>query len=260
MHIAASRQGDPILQGGGGKFAWTCRADNALSCALTEIDVDVHIPLDISIHFIPSRAKTHPCLDSPHQLAHGRPMSANLLDEFLSDPLAPPPGGQVSVEKPAIQKIRYTHDAMVDCLIQNPAISQNDLAKIFNYSVSWISQVITSDAFQARLAARRAEITDPILQASVEERFKGLVSRSLEILSEKLNKPAAEVPDNLALKALEISSKAAGYGARESSSKVEVNMDIHLTQMGEKMTQLLQRKRTAIEGQAEPPALEDPGV
>lgn len=156
-----------------------------------------------------------------------------------------------------VTKVSYTHAAMIDEIIANPCISQNQLAAHFGYSAGWISQVISSDAFQAQLAARTGQLVDPVLQVSIETRFKGLVARSLEILAEKLNGPASSIPDNLALRALELSSRALGYGARPEA-KIEVNVTNHLDQLGENLVGLLKRKKMealedqAIDGQTSP--------
>jgi hypothetical protein len=69
-----------------------------------------------------------------------------------------------------IAKVGYTHDAMVDQLIATPHISQGELASIFGYSQTWVSQVINSDAFQARLAHRKEQLADPLIIRSIEER------------------------------------------------------------------------------------------
>lgn len=121
-------------------------------------------------------------------------------------------------DKQAIAKVRYSHDAMIDMIVANPWISQGDLARNFGYTEGWVSQVIASDVFQGRLAARKEELVDPLLRATIEERFKGLVARSLDILQKKLDKPVGEISDELALKALEIASKAAGYGAKAGAT------------------------------------------
>lgn len=125
----------------------------------------------------------------------------------------------------ALQRVRYTHDAMIDLLIANPAISQNEIAKHFNYSVPWVSRVFCSDAFQARLAARREELVNPVLAQGVEDRIKGLAMQSLEVLENKL--AATQSPD-LALKIFELSTKAAGYGARSSNVAVQQNFVVTL--------------------------------
>lgn len=145
----------------------------------------------------------------------------------------------------AIQKLHYTHDAMIDLIIANPAIHQNELAARFGYTASWVSTLMATDAFQNRLAERTKELVDPAIRASVEEQFKGMVLRSLDILRQKLDKPAADIPDNLALRTLELSSRALGYGARVETppTQVGVSVEVHLEQMGDNLVKLLQRKK-----------------
>src|SRR5271155_4308879 len=111
-----------------------------------------------------------------------------------------------------ISQVRYTHDDMVDTIIANPCVTQNELAARYGYSASWVSQVLTSDAFQARLHQRKDELTDPTIKATIKERFEAMVRRSLEILEQKLNKPADQVSDQLVLQTLGLTSRAAGYG------------------------------------------------
>ncbi len=111
----------------------------------------------------------------------------------------------------SIKKTRYTHEAMADLILANPAISQNELAAYFGYSPGWVSTVITSDAFQAFLAEKKERIVDPVLRGAVEESFKGLVLRSIEILRKKLD---GDVDGGFALEVMKHSSKALGYGAR----------------------------------------------
>lgn len=143
-----------------------------------------------------------------------------------------------------IAKINYSHDGMIDLIIANPGISQNDIAAMVGYTASWVATIMASDAFQARLAERRDQIIDPLLKATVEEKFKGMVSRSLEILAEKLKAPPSEIPDNLALRTLELSARALGYGAKESLvTKVEINIGERLDQLGGNLDVLLRRKQ-----------------
>jgi len=146
-----------------------------------------------------------------------------------------------------ITKVSYTHDTMIDFIIADPCITQFELATRFGYTAGWVSQIIASDAFQARLAERTGELVDPTIRATVEERFKAIVLRSLEILREKLDKPSHQVPDNLVLRSVELSSRALGYGARDSQPAVPAPaMHIHLENLGENLTRLLQRKRNEL--------------
>lgn len=150
--------------------------------------------------------------------------------------------------KPAIAKLNYSHDGMINLILANPGISQNELAAQFGYSASWISQVMTSDVFQARLMERSAELVDPAIRASIEEQFKSMVSRSMDIIRQKLNKPVAEVSDNFALRALEVASRAAGYGARDPVA-IQVNVDNHLEDLGSRLVKLLDRSKAQISSQ-----------
>lgn len=125
----------------------------------------------------------------------------------------------------AIARVKYTHDAMIDLIIAQPEIKQGELAKHFGYTQAWVSRIFASDAFQARLAQRKEEIVNPVLTQGVEDRIKGLAMQSLEIISEKLE--ATRNPD-LALKAFELSTKAAGYGARQDKVQVQNNFVVAL--------------------------------
>lgn len=106
-------------------------------------------------------------------------------------------------------KMRYSHQAMVDTLIQFPEMKQKDLAVMFDKTPGWISTIINSDAFQQRLEERRDEVVDPTLRISLRERFRALTTDSLKELQERLaNNPS----DNLLLKAADMGAKALGLG------------------------------------------------
>lgn len=217
-----------------------------------------------------NRRPHNPFLDFPSQIVYvPRTMeslsaeTSSILDELLTEPSGH--GAMQPIESEVskwpsgaargVQKLRYTHEAMVDQIIANPAISQNELAAIFGYSPSWVSQVIASDAFQAKLAERSRDLVDPTIRATVEDHFKGMVLRSLDILKAKLDRTPEAIPDNLALRTLELSSRALGYGVRDPVTRVEVNVEAHLEGLGEGLTKLLQRKRGEASG---PPAGDKP--
>lgn len=175
----------------------------------------------------------------------------SLVDQLLAAPMGGEPGGGVPVDglprrqsSGVVQKINYSHDGMIDLILLDPGITQNEIARRLRYSVSWVSQVMCSDAFQARLAERSKEVVDPVLRASIEDQFKGLVARSLDVLRVKLAREPGDIPDNLALRTLELSSRALGYGARPPASPQEIDAVGHLARLGDNLTQLLVRKKT----------------
>ena len=116
----------------------------------------------------------------------------------------------------AIVKVSYTHEAMAELIVMNPMISQGDIALHFGMTRGWISQIIASDAFQARLAELKDKHVNPEIRATIEERFRALVVQSLAVLKEKLDKPS--VSDNLALRAAELGARGLGAGGFSSKS------------------------------------------
>jgi hypothetical protein len=130
----------------------------------------------------------------------------------------------------AIERVRYTHDGMIDVIIAKPDVSGAQLAEHFGYTQAWISRIVCSDAFQARLAERKTEIISPVLQATFEERLKGMAMQSLDIIEAKLakkNPVTGEYGDvTTAFKALEISTRSLGYGARAVNVAVQNNINV----------------------------------
>ena len=140
----------------------------------------------------------------------------------------------------AIQKVRYSHDAMIDAILADPSISQMRLAQMFGYTAGWVSLVMSSNAFRERYIARRAELVDPRITATMEERFQAITARSLEVLQEKLSAPASVVPDALALKAAELGAKALGLGGNAPPPPVIVAPD-YLDRLASRLVALKRR-------------------
>jgi hypothetical protein len=168
------------------------------------------------------------------------PSADEMLDQLVSDSPWPKAPTQ------PVLKLNYSHDAMIDQVIANPGISQNQLALIFGYTPAWISTVMSSDLFQARLAERRKELVDPVVLETVQNQFEGLVRRSLEVLQHKLNKDPDQIPDQLALRAFEVSVRAAGYGAKPdvviNHNEVHQTIESH----GDQLVALLRRKKAEV--------------
>ena len=109
-----------------------------------------------------------------------------------------------------LKRCSYTHEAMIELIIEHPELDQNHIAAHFGYTPSWISNILASDSFQSRLAARREEVIDPELRATLEERFRALAIQSLKVLQTKLAAP--QVSDTVALRAAELGARACGVG------------------------------------------------
>lgn len=116
----------------------------------------------------------------------------------------------------ALAKVRYSHQDMIDFILANPGCTQNALAARYGYSVGWVSNIMASDAWQSAFAGRRAEVCDPVLVATIEERFRGVTILSLQRLQQKLEAP--QVSDQVVLRAVELGAKAMGVGGNAPPS------------------------------------------
>lgn len=140
-----------------------------------------------------------------------------------------------------IDKINYSHQDMIDFIIANPGISQGDLAKRYGYSQGWVCNVMASDAWQTMMAARRAELVDPVLAATVEERFRGITMKSLQRLDAMLDAPI--VPAAVVLKAVELGAKAMGVGGNAAPPPTPTD---HLAQLANRLIDLQANVRKGV--------------
>ena len=114
------------------------------------------------------------------------------------------------------QALNYSHEALVDLLMVNPAATNAELGAKFGRTAQWVMLVKSSGLFREAYALRLNEVADPLVKASIEERLEMLTARSLDVVMEKLARPAADIPDNLAIAAAQLGAKASGLGGFSS--------------------------------------------
>ncbi len=147
---------------------------------------------------------------------------------------------------PAPAKVSYTHDAMIDLIIACPSISNGQLAAHFGYTAAWCSMIKSSDAFKARLAARKSELVDPTITLTMEERIQGITERALEVMAEKLEAPASLVSDALVMRAAEFGAKSLGIGSQSASAPANPN---HLEDLAKRLVLLQSQHRRTQDAQ-----------
>jgi hypothetical protein len=152
------------------------------------------------------------------------------------------------ISKPLAQRITgktLGYDELVDMLLLSPpGETQGALARRVGYSQSWLSRIIASDAFQARLAARIEKDVEPerreamrLRFAGIEEEARGILLASLQKLAMRLEDPAG-VPEELLIKSATMSSKMLGYGARVEQPPAKVEMHVHLEELAGNLRRL----------------------
>ena len=144
-------------------------------------------------------------------------------DQLLEELQGPPAARTHAPTMGRLKRCSYTHDALIDLIIEHPEFTQNEIAAHFGYTAPWISNILASEAFQSKMALRREEIIDPDLKATIKERFEALVIRSLAVLQEKLAAP--QVSDQVAIRCAELGAKALGVGGHAPPPKQESSAD-----------------------------------
>lgn len=134
-----------------------------------------------------------------------------------------PPAPIHKVDEQRQLEVPYSHEAMIDLMIINPTWPSIKLAKHYGQTPGWLASIVASDEFQQALDPRRSLVRSPFITATLEERFRGLTLRSLEVLQARLDDP--KVQDATILKAAEIGIKALGLGQKkdEDDDKPKVN-------------------------------------
>ena len=128
----------------------------------------------------------------------------------------------------AIQRVKYSHDIIIDYMIANPVHTLEEIAENFGYTAAWLGRIRNSDAFNVVLARRRQELTDPTIVASAEENLRSVANRSMEKVLAKLE-GVHSLGD--AIKAMDVATRALGYGARMNDNNTNINFVVALPGM-----------------------------
>jgi hypothetical protein len=83
-----------------------------------------------------------------------------------------------------IQKVSITHDNIIDFVIAQPSSTHREIAAAFGYSPEGIGIIVRSDAFKARLAARKDVLVStprPRPTSTVREGLRSAPSSSSSI-------------------------------------------------------------------------------
>lgn len=144
----------------------------------------------------------------------------------------------------------YSPEAMVQLMVEHPEWSHDQFAFAFGRKATWFSQVLASAAFQKVLDARRHEIADPGLSATLEERFEALTIRSLAVLNEKLDAGKA-LPDSTVLGAIGLGTKALGMGLRGKEKEDPAADAMNSSErVANKIMEAMERRKNAANAQA----------
>lgn len=119
------------------------------------------------------------------------------------------------------------HMVIIEQLLIDPGVTQTRLATLTGYSLNWLHKVMSSDAFQAKLAEEQKRYLDPIILTAVKDRLGGLISRSLEVMETKMDSP--NITLDQAMGVFEMAAKATGMGAQKAVAPTQ-QFIVHMPQ------------------------------
>lgn len=95
----------------------------------------------------------------------------------------------------SIASLSIRHEAIMDYLIIFPERSKKECAEYFGVSPTWLSQIIHSDAFQARLRDRQ-DTKFSTLVLTLKEKMEAAGHRSVEKLAEALEAADPDIAED----------------------------------------------------------------
>ena len=109
-------------------------------------------------------------------------------------------------------------------MVVNPDGKLKQCARDFDVSQPWLSVIINSDIFKARLAERR-EAHFANISRTVSEKVSGVANLALNELEKRLDESADFLPYDTVLETAEMALKASGYGAK-SGGGTQVHLQV----------------------------------
>lgn len=113
-----------------------------------------------------------------------------------------------------LQKLSPKHEAIMNWILENPEKLRRDCAAHFCVTESWLSIVINSHCFQARLA-ERTEVIFSVVASDIPTKLRGVAAQAIDRVGELL--PGA--PGEFALDAMDKALRSLGFAAQRPAQQ-----------------------------------------
>lgn len=123
-----------------------------------------------------------------------------------------------------IQKVSIKHESIMNFLLENPTCSLGEVAGYFQISQSWLSCIIHSDAFQAKLRERQDTVFHHTVVATIKDKAALVAHAALDKLADQLTMGVVTDPKQLTETADKILGRL-GYGSNSGNQGVTVNVN-----------------------------------
>jgi len=163
------------------------------------------------------------------------------------------------MSKTQIKNLTPRHDVILDFLISNPSLKRGEIAREFGVTEAWLSTIIHSDIFQARLADRQDEFFSEAI-VPLSAKIEALAYKALDVVEDHLNlQPSAE----LGLRTAELALKNSVFGTRANLSNSGAGLNVENANIIIADPQMLARARErlgAVASPSEQPTLPSPTI
>lgn len=192
---------------------------------------------------------------------HTIPQPRHLLTILPLDPAAsavhPHPMAQTQ-----LQTLTTRHEAIAQYMLANPEAKKGEVARQFNVSASWLSVIINSDAFQAKLEEMQVELFSQAL-VPIADKVAALADLSLDRLIERV--PTLQDDDTL-LKIAEMALDRSGHGPAGPQALINAQnltvMNVAADVVQSARQRIIERKGLTVDSSAEElpaPEVSSPG-
>ena len=121
---------------------------------------------------------------------------------------------------PEIQAVSTKHEAILNYLLSNPEAKKGEVARMFGVTQSWLSVIIHSSSFQAKLKERQEEVFQDAVMLPIQDKLMGVAHIAAEKLIEKL---PYEDDVKVVTDTMDKTLKNLGYGQRTVGTPVQQN-------------------------------------
>ena len=121
----------------------------------------------------------------------------------------------------------WWHEAIIDYMLERPDSTLGEMAEHFGRTVGWLYMIRQSDAFQARLRARRADHA-AYINASQATRLEALLEEVTERLAARIAEDGGRIPVSELRGVFDSVLRATGYIQANGHTNVSVQGDAQI--------------------------------
>ena len=121
-----------------------------------------------------------------------------------------------------IQKVSPKHEAIMNFIMANPTLPRSQVAAHFGVTLPWLSTIIHSGTFRARLAEKQDQFFECSVVSEIEDKVMGVAHLAVEKMAEAI---PYENDLGVLTNTLDKTMKTLGYGQKTIGTQVNIHQD-----------------------------------